>query len=64
MLQPVFHQDLQFDFELKSVFEIIDHLLSENKLLKEARDILLPRLMTGIIDLEKMNLETAQPTKA
>ncbi|MDA3884795.1 MAG: restriction endonuclease subunit S [Candidatus Delongbacteria bacterium] len=35
-------------------FEIIFKLQSQNQKLKEARDILLPRLMTGMIDVEKM----------
>ena len=42
----------------------IKTLTKQNQLLKEARDILLPRLMTGIIDVEKMNLEILQPTTA
>lgn len=33
--------------------EIINTLKNQNQLLKEARDILLPRLMTGMIDVEK-----------
>ena len=32
-------------------------LTNQNQLLREARDILLPRLMTGMIDVEKMNIE-------
>ena len=32
--------------------------------LKEARDILLPRLMTGVIDVEQMKLENLQSTTA
>lgn len=37
------------------------NLQKQNQLLKEARDILLPRLMTGMIDVEHMNIETLQP---
>lgn len=33
------------------------NLLDQNKLLKESRDILLPRLMTGMIDVENMDIE-------
>ena len=40
------------------------NLQKQNQLLKEARDILLPRLMTGMIDVEQINLETLQPTTA
>lgn len=38
------------------------NLQKQNELLKEARDLLLPRLMTGMIDVEQLNLETLQPT--
>lgn len=46
------------------LFKAIKQMRDQNKLLKEARDILLPRLMTGIIDVEQMNIETLQPTTA
>ena len=39
------------------LFKAIKQMRDQNKLLKEARDILLPRLMTGMIDVEKMNIE-------
>ena len=39
-------------------------LSKQNQLLKEARDILLPRLMTGIIDVDQIELENLQPTNA
>jgi type I restriction enzyme S subunit len=53
-----FHEVIQPLYDFKSKLE------TQNELLKEARDILLPRLMTGIIDVEQMNLETLQPTTA
>jgi len=37
-------------------------LTKQNQLLKEARDILLPRLMTGVIDVDHIQLENLQPT--
>jgi len=37
-------------------FDIILSLQNQNQLLKEARDILLPRLMTGMIDVEQIEL--------
>lgn len=40
-------------------FEVISSLSAQNTLLKEARDILLPRLMTGIIDTENVELPEA-----
>ena len=39
-------------------------LTKQNKLLREARDILLPRLMTGVIDVDKIKLEDLQPITA
>ena len=42
----------RFDTIAKPVYEEIVCLRDSNKLLEEARDILLPRLMTGVIDVE------------
>ncbi|AMQ57084.1 restriction endonuclease subunit S [Algoriphagus sanaruensis] len=39
-----------------SIFSSVKVFQQQNKLLKEARDILLPRLMTGMIDVEKLDL--------
>jgi type I restriction enzyme S subunit len=39
---------------LSNYYETIKNLYTQNQRLKEARDILLPRLMTGMIDVEKM----------
>ena len=36
-------------------FEAILNLQHQNQRLREARDILLPRLMTGVIDVESYN---------
>jgi type I restriction enzyme S subunit len=46
----------------KPLLELRMKLKDQNKNLKEARDILLPRLMTGMIDVEEMNLENLQAT--
>jgi type I restriction enzyme, S subunit len=46
----------QFDSIIKPIFEQVDNLIKQNRLLKEARDILLPRLMTGMIDVEQLVL--------
>ena len=46
----------------EDIFFSILSINKQNDLLKEARDILLPRLMTGMIDVEGINLETPQPT--
>ena len=40
-----------------SIIQTTQNLERQNQLLKEARDILLPRLMTGMIDVEQMNQE-------
>ncbi|MCG3676233.1 restriction endonuclease subunit S [Aliarcobacter butzleri] len=44
----------------KIVNPIINNIINynlQNQLLKESRDILLPRLMTGLIDVENINIE-------
>ncbi len=46
----------QFDSYASSIFQSILNLNSQNRFLKEARDILLPRLMTGMIDVEQLVL--------
>tara|TARA_Y200000002_G_C22649965_1_gene650921 strand:- start:445 stop:1590 length:1146 start_codon:yes stop_codon:yes gene_type:complete len=38
------------------IFNQIKNLRSQNQLLKEARDILLPRVMTGMIDTDKLKV--------
>jgi type I restriction enzyme S subunit len=43
------------DVEMKK-FQLILNLIKKNQLLKEARDILLPRLMTGIIDVDNLDI--------
>lgn len=40
-----------------TIFDQIKNLRNQNNLLKESRDILLPRLMTGIIDVDKLDIE-------
>lgn len=44
---------VKFEAEIVPAFKAIDKLSNQNKLLSEARDILLPRLMTGVIDVEQ-----------
>ncbi|MGZ8136625.1 MAG: restriction endonuclease subunit S [Methylococcaceae bacterium] len=46
----------EFDEIVKSYYELKYNLHAQNQLLKEARDILLPRLMTGMIDVEQLVL--------
>ncbi|MCM2680957.1 restriction endonuclease subunit S [Echinimonas agarilytica] len=49
----------QFDDFAHPIFETITNLLNQNGLLKEARDLLLPRLMTGMIDIDNVELPEA-----
>ena len=49
---------------IQPLYDIKSKLETQNEHIKEARDILLPRLMTGMIDVEQMNLETLQSTTA
>jgi len=46
----------EFGSRTLSLIEEISILRSKNQLLKEARDILLPRLMTGMIDTDDMDV--------
>jgi len=49
----------QFDAFAKPILEVIDNLSHKNELLSEAHDILLPRLMTGMIEVDKVELPEA-----
>ena len=40
-----------FEAEFDIVFNLIENLLKQNSKLREARDILLPRLMSGVIEV-------------
>ena len=51
-----FYKAIQPLYDLKSKLEV------QNVNLKEARDILLPRLMTGMIDVDQIQLDNLQPT--
>lgn len=47
----------EFERKVKPTFDNVDNLQTQNQHLKEARDILLPRLMTGMIDVDKIETE-------
>ncbi|WP_242131334.1 restriction endonuclease subunit S [Aestuariivivens marinum] len=47
---------------IKSCYKLISNIRIQNQYLKEARDILLPRLMTGMIDVKKINVESLKLT--
>ena len=55
---------IEFDSIIEPIWKSIGFLKNQNQLLKEARDILLPRLMTGMIDVEKIKVENLLPTTA
>ena len=46
----------RFHNTFNSNFESILNIMKQNQLLKEARDILLPRLMTGMIDTDELDI--------
>ncbi len=48
---------MRFKEIASDIFNTISNFQKQNQLLKEARDILLPRLMTGMIDVENLDLE-------
>lgn len=50
---------IKFSAFSDSIISAISNLVNQNQLLKEARDILLPRLMTGMIDVEQLVLPEA-----
>jgi type I restriction enzyme S subunit len=51
---------IKFNQILGENFDIIWNLQTQNRFLKEARDILLPRLMSGMVDVEELQIETLQ----
>lgn len=46
----------QFNDLIEPIYSAINTLFSQNQHLKEARDILLPRLMSGMINVEKLDV--------
>jgi len=51
---PTENLQQKFNDISKDIFSSIRNQRNQNQLLKEARDILLPRLMTGMIDVDKI----------
>jgi type I restriction enzyme S subunit len=47
----------KFNKKIDPIFKQVYKLGNQNQYLKEARDILLPRLMTGMIDVENLEIE-------
>lgn len=50
---------MEFERVISPLYDMIKSLTKQNQLLKEARDILLPRLMMGMIDVEELELNTS-----
>jgi type I restriction enzyme S subunit len=44
---------------VRPIFELIDHLQSQSEVLQETRDLLLPRLISGEIDVSELDIELA-----
>ncbi|MCW2119399.1 restriction endonuclease subunit S [Flavobacterium sp. 7A] len=55
ILNPKIEIQLKFDDLIIPLLNSIENLQNQNRLLKEARDILLPRLMSGMIDVDKVS---------
>lgn len=53
----------KFDLIASDIDDSIKLLTKQNQLLKEARDLLLPRLMMGMIDVEEIDVQTLQVTE-
>jgi len=51
---------INFQNQIDPIFDILKNLTIQNRLLKDARDILLPRLMSGMIDVEELELESSK----
>jgi type I restriction enzyme S subunit len=54
---PNLEISLAYEKIMAPLEECIKGIRDQNQYLKEARNILLPRLMTGMIDVEKMELK-------
>ncbi|NOQ63349.1 MAG: hypothetical protein GQ582_02405, partial [Methyloprofundus sp.] len=54
----------EYNFLYKNIISSISNLVKQNQHLKEARDILLPRLMTGMIDVDSLALADPVVNKA
>lgn len=60
IILPDFNTSNKYEIVVKPIFDLIDKFRKQNHLLKEVRDILLPRLMNGIIDVEQLKTETVK----
>jgi len=57
ILNPSKRVSDEYDSIIKPIFDLIENLQNNIQLLKEARDILLPRLMSGMIDVDSLDIQ-------
>ncbi len=57
LIKPDEHTETKFNQFAAAIDQTIENLYRQNQLLKEARDILLPRLMTGMIDVDTVGAD-------
>lgn len=57
---PIEEISIKFKKFASNIFENISNLQNQNRLLKEARDILLPRLMSGMVDPSEISGGTVE----
>lgn len=55
ILKPTKEILKKFDKKIISILNAVENLQNQNRLLQEARDILLPRLMLGVVDVEEVS---------
>jgi type I restriction enzyme S subunit len=54
---PSEHLIQEYHYLFSSTIKVLESLVEQNNLLREARDILLPRLMSGMIDVEEIEVK-------
>lgn len=59
IISPISELIDRFEEKVKSTFITVFNLKKQNELLREAREILLPRLMTGVIDVDQVEVPEA-----
>jgi len=60
MLVPLPEKILAFESQSLPVFRQIEVFLLKNDNLRKTRDLLLPRLISGEIDVENLDIKTSQ----
>ena len=64
MIVPDQESQLKFKSLVEKYEDTKEYLQHQNQLLKESRDLLLPRLMTGMIDVGQVSLPEVPPVPA